>query len=107
MGLSLILKSFLRGSIKTQIGQLKMETPFMYLGTFKNRGKGPCLTIGFQKMTCIFRGRCGTLECPSSFCVAGAALDVSCCMFYTNRIGRTMSSGDKVQIARQARRGAS
>ena len=79
----------------------------MYLGTFKNRGKGPCLTIGFQKMTCIFRGRCGTLECPSSFCVAGAALDVSCCMFYTNRIGRAMSSGDKVQIAWQARRGTS
>ena len=53
-------------------------------------------------MTCIFRGRCGTLECPCSFCVASAALDVLCCMFYTNRIGRAMSSGDKVQIAWQA-----
>ena len=37
----------------------------------------------------IFRGRRSTL-------------DVSCCVFFVNRIGRAASSGDKVQIPWQA-----
>ena len=37
----------------------------------------------------IFRGRRSTL-------------DVSCCVFFANRIGRAASSGDKVQIPWQA-----
>ena len=37
----------------------------------------------------IFRGRCSILE-------------MSCCVFFVNRIGRAASSGDKVQIPWQA-----
>ena len=41
--------------------------------------------------------------CPSSFFVAGrSTLDVSCCVFFVNRIGRAASSGDKVQIPWQS-----
>ena len=43
----------------------------------------------FQKMSCIFHGRC----CTS---------DVSCCVFSANRMGRAARSGNKVQIAWQA-----
>jgi len=31
-----------------------------------------------------------------------STLDVSCCVFFVNRIGRAASSGDKVQIPWQA-----
>ena len=50
---------------------------------------GAILLRRFQKMCCIFRGRRNTL-------------DVSCCVFIANRIGRAASSGDKVQISWQA-----
>ena len=50
---------------------------------------GAILLRRFQKMCCIFRGRRSTL-------------DVSCCVFFVNRIGRAASSGDKVQISWQA-----
>ena len=50
---------------------------------------GAILLRRFQKMRCSFRGRCSTL-------------DVSCCVFFVNRIGRAASSGDKVQIPWQA-----
>ena len=50
---------------------------------------GAILLRHFQKMCCIFRGRRSTL-------------DVSCCLFFVNRIGRAASSGDKVQIPWQA-----
>jgi len=50
---------------------------------------GAILLRRFQKMCCIFRGRRSTL-------------DVSCCVFIANRIGRAASSGDKVQIPWQA-----
>ena len=46
---------------------------------------GAILSRRFHKMSCIFRGRRSTL-------------DVSCCVFFVNRIGRAASSGDKVQI---------
>ena len=50
---------------------------------------GAILLWRFQKMCCSFRGRRSTL-------------DVSCCVFFVNRIGRAASSGDKVQIPWQA-----
>ena len=43
----------------------------------------------FQKMRCSFHGRRSTS-------------DVSCCVFFANRIARAASSGDKVQIPWQA-----
>ena len=50
---------------------------------------GAILSRRFHKMSCIFRGRRSTL-------------DVSCFVFFANRIGRAASSGDKVQIPWQA-----
>ena len=44
-----------------------------------------CLVRRFQKMRCSFHGRRSTS-------------DVSCCVFFANRIVRAASSGDKVQI---------
>ena len=46
---------------------------------------GAILLRRFQKMCCSFRGRRSTL-------------DASCCVFFTNRIGKAASSGEKVQI---------
>ena len=40
--------------------------------------------------------------CPSSIFVQRSTLDVSCCVFFVNRIGMAASSGDKVQIPWQA-----
>ena len=51
---------------------------------------GAILLRRFHKMRCSFRGRRSTL-------------DVSCCVFFANRIGRAVSSGDKVQIPWQVR----
>ena len=53
----------------------------------------------FQKMRCSFRGRRSTLD-VSIVMLRGrhSTLDASCCVFFTNRIGRAASSGDKVQI---------
>ena len=57
----------------------------------------------FQKMCCIFRGRCSTLDVSIViFRGRRSTLDVSCCVFFVNRIGRAASSGDKVQIPWQA-----
>ena len=58
---------------------------------------------GFRRLVASFRVAGVALwTCPSSFFVAGAALDVSCCVFIANRIRRAASSGDKVQIPWQA-----
>ena len=59
---------------------------------------------GFQKMTCMYRGRRGTLE-TSIVILHGmrSTLDVSCCVFYfATCVVRVASSGDNVQIAWQA-----
>ena len=60
---------------------------------------GAILLRRFQKMRCSFRGRRSTLD-VSIVILRGrrSTLDASCCMFFTNRIGRAVSSGDKVQI---------
>ena len=50
---------------------------------------GAILLRRFQKMCCSFRGRRSTLDVP-------------CCVFFANRIGRAASSGDKVQIPWQS-----
>ena len=50
---------------------------------------GAILLLRCQKMCCSFRGRRSTL-------------DVSCCVFFANRMGRAASSGDKVQIPWQS-----
>ena len=50
---------------------------------------GAILLRRFPKMCCSFRGR-------------RSILDVSCCVFFANRIGRAASSVDKVQIPWQA-----
>ena len=52
-------------------------------------GRRNTFPIRFRKMRCSFRGRRSTL-------------DVSCCVFFANRIVRAASSGDKVQIPWQA-----
>ena len=64
---------------------------------------GAILLRRFQKMRCRFRGRRSTLD-VSSVILRGkcSALDVWCCVFFANRIGRAASSGDKVQIPWQA-----
>ena len=51
----------------------------------------------FQKMRYSFLGRRSTLD-VSIVILRGrrSALDTSCCAFFTNRIGRAASSGDKL-----------
>ena len=60
---------------------------------------GALLLRRFQKMRCSFRGRRHFLD-VSIVILRGrrTSLDASCCVFFTNRIGRAASSGDKVQI---------
>ena len=60
---------------------------------------GAILLRRFQKMRCSFRGRRSTLD-VSIVILRGrrSTLDASRCVFFTNRIGRAASSGDKVQI---------
>ena len=57
----------------------------------------------FRKMSCSFRGMRSILE-VSIVILRGrrSTLDVSCCVFFANRIVRAASSGDKVQIPWQA-----
>ena len=65
---------------------------------------GAILCIVFRRWLSFFVARAALWTCPYSFCVAGAALpDVSCCVFFANRIVRAASSGDNVQIPWQAR----
>ena len=60
---------------------------------------GALLLRRFQKMRCSFRGRRSTFDVSIVILRARrSTLDASCCMFFTNRIGRAASSGDKVQI---------
>ena len=73
---------------------------------------GAILSRRCQKMSCIFRGRRSTSE-TSSVTWRGhlawplgvatwrgrhSTSDVSCCVFFANRIVRAASSGDNVQI---------
>ena len=60
---------------------------------------GTILLPRFQKMRSMFRGRRNTLE-TSHVIVRGkrSTLDVSCCVFFANRIVSAARSGDKVQI---------
>ena len=64
---------------------------------------GVILLRRFQKMRCSFRGRRSTLD-VSIVILRGrrSTLDVSRSVFFVNRLGRTASSGDKVQILWQA-----
>ena len=64
---------------------------------------GALLLRRVQKMRCSFRGKRSTLA-TSIVILRGrrGTLDVSCCMFFANRIVRTASSGGKVQIPWQA-----
>ena len=60
---------------------------------------GTILLRRFQKMHCSFRGRRITLDVSIViFRGRRSTLDVSCCVFFANCIGRSASSGDKVQI---------
>ena len=53
----------------------------------------------FRKMRCSFHGRHTTLDVFIVILRGGCStLDVSCCVFFANRMGRAASSGDKVQI---------
>ena len=62
---------------------------------------GAILLRRFYEICCIFRG--STLDVSIViFRGRRSALDVSCWMFFANRIGRAASSGDKVQIPWQA-----
>ena len=58
---------------------------------------GAILLRRFQKTRCSFRGRHSTLDV---FIVIWrgrrSTSDVSCCVFFANRIGRAASSGDRV-----------
>ena len=64
---------------------------------------GAILSLHFQKMCCIFRGRRSTLD-TSDVILRGkrSILDVSCCVFFANRIVSAARSGDRVQIPWQA-----
>ena len=56
-----------------------------------------------EKMPCIFRGRRSALDMATFIlCVRRNTLDVSCCLFFANRIVGAVSSGDDVQTAWQA-----
>ena len=60
---------------------------------------GAILQRCFQKMRCSFRGRRSGLDVSIViFRAKRGILDVLCCVFFANRIGRAASSGDKVQI---------
>ena len=68
--------------------------PFCDIATKPFCVKGAVLVRGFQKMTCIFCGRCSTLE--TSIVILrgrGSTLDVWCCVFFANLIVRAASSG--------------
>ena len=57
----------------------------------------------FQKMYCSFHGRRNTLDVSIViFRRRCSTLDVSCYVFFVNRIGRAASRGDKVQVSWQA-----
>ena len=56
---------------------------------------GTILLRRFQKMCCSFRGRRVSIVI---FRGRRSTFDVSCCVFFANRIGRAALSGDKVQI---------
>jgi len=71
------------------------------------------VTRRFRKISCSFRGMRSTLDVSSgrrstldvsSVILRGrhSTLDMSCCVFFANRIGRAASSGNKVQIPWQA-----
>ena len=64
---------------------------------------GVILLQGFQKMSCIVRGRRSTLD-VSIVILRGrhSTLDVSCCVFFADLMFRAASSGDNVQIPWQA-----
>ena len=64
---------------------------------------GAILLLRFQKMRCMFRGRRRTLA-TSNVILRGrhSTLDVSCCVFFANRIVSAARSCDKVQIPWQA-----
>ena len=64
---------------------------------------GAILLQGYQKMACIFPGQRSTLN-VSIFILRGrrSTSDVSCCVFFANRIVRAASSGDNMQTAWQA-----
>ena len=65
---------------------------------------GAILLRRFQKMCCLFRSSRSTLDMSIViFRGRRSTLDVSCCVFFVHRIGRAVSSGDKVQIPWQAR----
>ena len=66
---------------------------------------GAILLRRFQKIRCIFRGKCSTLE-TSVFilrrsCITLDAWRFFLFLFFANRIVRVASSGDNVQIAWQ------
>ena len=53
----------------------------------------------FSEDALHFRGRRSTLDVSIVILPSRrSTLDASCCVFFTNRIGRAASSGDKVQI---------
>ena len=64
---------------------------------------GAILLPRFQKMRCMFRGGRNAWE-TSHVILRGSriTLDVSCCVFFANRIVSAARSGDKVQIPWQA-----
>jgi hypothetical protein len=63
---------------------------------------GAILLRRFQKIRCIFRGKCSTLE-TSVFILRGSCITLDAWrFFFANRIVRVASSGDNVQIAWQA-----
>ena len=65
---------------------------------------GAILLRRFQNIRCIFRGRCSTLDVSIfMFRCRRSTSDVSCCVFFANRIVRAARSGDKGEIPWQAR----
>ena len=67
------------------------------------RVAGAILLQHFQKMRCSFCGRHSTLD-TSNVILRGrrSTSDVSCCVFFANRIVSVARSGHKVQIPWQA-----
>ena len=58
----------------------------------------------FGRCVAVFVARAALWTCNKKVILRGkrGTLDVSCCVFFANRTVRAASSGDKVQIPRQA-----
>ena len=98
------------GSFKRRVASFRMAGVALrdIQTCFVTRRKSFCVASAlllrrFRKMRCSFHGRRSALDAFIAISRGRrSTLDVSCCVFFANRIVRAASSGDKVQIPWQA-----